>query len=176
MLTADSPTVTTGIPWVDTLILWAGVIGVIGGGWAVIVRHVVPFLRDISSFLRDWKGEESRPGYDERPGIPARLAVVESSQKETHATVLDMSRKVGDGKWATHSDVENIKTTVDSMRGELHDHLSQSTDIVTDRDGRLADHAARIAALEAVTHVVTVTPESTVVATGPIPTPHEETP
>ena len=72
--------VTTGIPAVDTVLLWGGVISVLGGVVTVVwraVRAVSHFAGRAVQFLDDWYGEDGRPGVAERPGVMQRLGDLE---------------------------------------------------------------------------------------------------
>ena len=74
---SSSAGITTGINWLDTLLLWASIVVVLGGAWAVILRHIKPFFTAIGDFLDEWNGSEERPGHPRIPGVVERLATVE---------------------------------------------------------------------------------------------------
>ncbi|MER6367465.1 hypothetical protein ABT255_03635 [Streptomyces mirabilis] len=66
--------VTTGVSAVDTALVWGGAISIlVGGGTALwrLIRAAAHLFRRTSQFLDDWYGEEGRPG------VPARLGVME---------------------------------------------------------------------------------------------------
>lgn len=71
---------TTGIPSVDTAVVWAGVLAVLGGALGILyrasrgVRHLLARLGELTD---DWLGVPARPGVPERPGVMQRLGGIE---------------------------------------------------------------------------------------------------
>ena len=71
----------TGIPSVDTLLIWCSaavaVAGFFGLGWRIIrwLRHIGRRAGDLAD---DWQGVPDRPGVPGRPGIMTRLATIET--------------------------------------------------------------------------------------------------
>ena len=56
--------------------------------WFLIVKFISPFFKKISSwiftwegFMRDWSGEEARPGRDAVPGVMERLNSIDGELK-----------------------------------------------------------------------------------------------
>lgn len=68
---------TTGLPWLDNLLLWTTFIIVLGGSWAVFIRNIRPLFAKLSDFFDDWNGRPARPGHAAEPGVMERLATVE---------------------------------------------------------------------------------------------------
>lgn len=69
---------TTGIAWVDGLLLVIGVVSVIFGAVAAVTRSLRPLVHGVGQFLDDWNGEPERPGVSPaRPGVMARIAAIE---------------------------------------------------------------------------------------------------
>ena len=67
-----------------TILTVLSVLALLGAFWR---KWVHPFLRRIGDFLDDWNGEQPRPGHDGRPGVPERLAAIESEQKRVRKEV-----------------------------------------------------------------------------------------
>ncbi|MEU9888021.1 hypothetical protein [Sphaerisporangium sp. NPDC051011] len=76
------------------------VIGIVGGAVALVYkggRFAMGIYRRISNFLDDWNGEPARPGVEERPGFPARIAAVEKEMAGVKAIVSNgLSHNVKD--------------------------------------------------------------------------------
>lgn len=70
----------TGIPAVDTVLVWGGALSLTAGlltlAWRGI-RGGVRLGRRVDEFIDDWRGEPSRPGVPERPGVMVRMAGME---------------------------------------------------------------------------------------------------
>ena len=64
---------TTGIWWLDAILLGIGVLSVIFGAVFAVVRTLRPLVHGTAEFLDDWKGEPDRPGVKGRPGVMERL-------------------------------------------------------------------------------------------------------
>lgn len=79
-MTAAEVTDTTGVPPVDTLVVWSLAAVAIAGAAAVAWR-IVRWLRRIAvrvdEFMDDWQGVPARPGVSERPGVMTRLGQIE---------------------------------------------------------------------------------------------------
>ncbi|MFI9418110.1 hypothetical protein [Streptomyces werraensis] len=72
--------ITTGVPAVDTALLWGAVTSVLVGGTTALwraVRAATHLSRRTSQFLDDWYGEPPRPGVPARPGVMERMAGME---------------------------------------------------------------------------------------------------
>lgn len=70
----------TGIPALDTVLVWGGAISLSAGlltlGWR-LVRGLVRLGRRVEHVMDDWQGEEARPGVAARPGVMERMAGLE---------------------------------------------------------------------------------------------------
>lgn len=73
-------TAETGVPAVDTVLVWGGaaslLAGVVAVGWR-LARGLVRFGRRVDQFIDDWQGEEARPGVPGRPGVMERMGGLE---------------------------------------------------------------------------------------------------
>lgn len=70
----------TGIPTVDAIALWAGIIAAVGAAGAVLFRwgrNVRRASRRLGQVLTDWTGEPGRAGVPPRPGVMERLGAID---------------------------------------------------------------------------------------------------
>jgi hypothetical protein len=96
---------TTGIPWLDNLLLWATVVIILGGGIAVFRRQIRPLFIKLGDFFDDWNGRAARPGRPREPGVVERLASVE---------------------YQVHNNGgESMKDIIDKTSAELTEHLEE---------------------------------------------------
>jgi hypothetical protein len=71
---------STGVPAVDTLVLWGLAAAAIAGGLAVVFRGVRWLFRwghRIGQLVDDLIGTEERPGVPARPGVLERMVGIE---------------------------------------------------------------------------------------------------
>lgn len=104
---------STGIPWVDWILVAAGVLTVLGGGLKVILDHVAPFFRALGNFLDDWSGEPARPGYAGRTGVMTRLSQLENN-----------------GGSSIKDAVDRIEENVASNSNKLTEHIEQANQLI----------------------------------------------
>jgi hypothetical protein len=108
-------------------VLWtAGVLTAVG----VIYRffHVGEIVRGILNFLRDYHGEPARPGVEARPGLPERLARIESQTGEIKGRDLQLL-----------TELKRLARSADD-NGEKIDRLDER---VITLDERVTDHRRR---------------------------------
>ncbi|MFD6936251.1 hypothetical protein ACFWAP_08880 [Streptomyces goshikiensis] len=70
----------TGVPALDTVLVWGGAIALlVGAGTAAwrVVGAGVRLGRRVDQFMDDWYGEEGRPGVPDRPGVMERMSGIE---------------------------------------------------------------------------------------------------
>ncbi|MFE3122265.1 hypothetical protein ACFXHD_02465 [Streptomyces hydrogenans] len=75
--------VETGVPALDTALVWGGAVSLVAGLLAVVWRAVRAALRlgrKLDHFMDDWAGEAARPGVPPRPGVVQRLTSLEERQ------------------------------------------------------------------------------------------------
>ncbi|MFB7496109.1 hypothetical protein ACFC09_15680 [Streptomyces sp. NPDC056161] len=71
----------TGIPALDTILVWGGALSLAGGlatGVWRIARGGARLGRRVDEFIDDWQGEPSRPGVPARLGVMERMVGLES--------------------------------------------------------------------------------------------------
>ncbi|MEU5094956.1 hypothetical protein [Streptomyces sp. NPDC020996] len=71
---------TTGVPAVDTVVVWCVATAAIGAGLGLLwrlTRGVRRILTRVDEFVDDWNGVPARPGVPERPGVMTRLDGIE---------------------------------------------------------------------------------------------------
>lgn len=139
IITGAGGTVVTALvssesaPSATGILLWAaGVVTAIGVLWRFF--HVGELITETRNFLKSYNGEPERKGYPARPGLPERLAKIESMTHEVKgalpaimSVVEETSREVAEVK------AQGIKTdarvTEHRRRGELQaDILRQELD------------------------------------------------
>lgn len=81
---------STGVPAVDTLVIWSvAAVALAAGGallwrWARGLRRVAQRVED---FVDDWQGARGRPGVPARAGVMERLDVIERGLEEVRREV-----------------------------------------------------------------------------------------
>ncbi|MFF5004695.1 hypothetical protein ACFY3G_17915 [Streptomyces phaeochromogenes] len=71
---------STGVPAVDTLVIWSvaavAIVGIATLAWRAVrgFRRIIALLDDL---VEDWNGRAGRPGVPERPGVMERLGRIE---------------------------------------------------------------------------------------------------
>ncbi|MFE7354898.1 hypothetical protein ACFU8Q_17285 [Streptomyces sp. NPDC057543] len=71
----------TGIPAVDTVLVWGGALSVLTAVVTVlwrISRGALHLGGRVAEFMDDWSGEEERPGVPGRPGVMERVSGIEA--------------------------------------------------------------------------------------------------
>ncbi|MFD7964375.1 hypothetical protein ACFV5J_26620 [Streptomyces zaomyceticus] len=70
----------TGVPALDTVLVWGGaltlLVGVGTAAWR-LVRAALRLGQRVDQFMDDWYGEEARPGVPGRPGVMERMGGIE---------------------------------------------------------------------------------------------------
>ncbi|MEW2633328.1 hypothetical protein AB0903_17150 [Streptomyces sp. NPDC048389] len=70
----------TGVPALDTLLVWGGAVTILAGAGTVawrVVRGGIRLGHRVDHFIDDWYGEPSRPGIPARPGVLERVGAIE---------------------------------------------------------------------------------------------------
>ena len=71
----------TGIPALDTALVWGGAISALAAVGTIAwrgLRGVLHLGRRVNDFMDDWAGEEERPGVPARPGVMERVSAIEA--------------------------------------------------------------------------------------------------
>ncbi|MEU7323443.1 hypothetical protein ABZ682_23255 [Streptomyces griseoviridis] len=82
--------VSTGVPAVDTVLVWGGAISLlIGVGTAAwrVGRGALHLSRRTTQFFDDWYGEGARPGVAARPGVLERMSQMEERLAQVYHEV-----------------------------------------------------------------------------------------
>jgi hypothetical protein len=83
----------TGIPALDTVLVWGGAVSLTAGlvtlAWRA-VRGGVRLGRRVDEFIDDWRGEPERPGVSPRPGVMERMAGLEANMAGLESKVTGM--------------------------------------------------------------------------------------
>ena len=72
----------------------AAAIAIVTGVWKVL-RKLGRGWRRISEFLEDWRGEEARPGFPRRPGVPERLEATEQAVTANTERLAAIEDRIG---------------------------------------------------------------------------------
>jgi hypothetical protein len=67
--------------WATTIIAIGGALGVIWTVTRPLIRKTRSLLESLSSFVKDWEGEEATPGRDAVPGVMERLNRIDGELK-----------------------------------------------------------------------------------------------
>lgn len=138
---------STGIHWLDIVILWAVVLTVLGGGAAVVKSHVLPFFHALSNFLSDWSGAPARAGVDERLGVMARLAEQDEQmarQEEQMALVRHELHPNGGDSLRDSVDRIESATEVAAMKAtKAAEMAEQSAKVATATKTALDEHVGQ---------------------------------
>lgn len=108
--------ITTGIGWLDWLLLAAAVVTALGTGWKVLYDRVAPVYRKIDNFLDDWSGQPERPGVPRQSGVMERLSQLE------------------------HNGGASIKDSVTRIEMKLDDHIAESSKVMAEGAREWAQH------------------------------------
>lgn len=71
----------TGVPALDTVLVWGGAVSLLAGLVTLLwrlVRGLIRFGRRVDDFIDDWQGEPPRPGVPARPGVMERMEGMET--------------------------------------------------------------------------------------------------
>ncbi|GGZ23163.1 hypothetical protein GCM10010387_15330 [Streptomyces inusitatus] len=71
---------STGIPWLDAVLVWGGAATILAGLGGMLWRGGRAMTRTgqmVDRFMDDWCGEPERPGVPARPGVMERVGGIE---------------------------------------------------------------------------------------------------
>lgn len=104
------------------------------------IRKHLPIFKNFQLMVEDYTGEQARPGYDARPGMPERLQEIEKSQKtqsESLERLESTQHAQGEQLESVHHEVNfnhggsvkdaavETKKTVDILTDKVHDISSE---------------------------------------------------
>ena len=117
----------------------AGALGTVLGAWLLLSKIVVPFFKRANGwthaweqFMKDWSGEEARPGRDRTPGVMERLNDIDGELKNNGGS------SVKDAVDRIEINVAEIHDRTDEIRQRLEDG-DKKFDKIEDRIKRLED-------------------------------------
>lgn len=114
---------TTGVAWLDTVLIALAAAGAIVTPVVVIFRWAHPIAKQLANFLEDWFGEPERPGVAAKPGVLLRLVKIERELRPN-------------GGSSMRDAVNRVEATGDETSKRLDEHITTSE---TDRAEARAD-------------------------------------
>ena len=117
---------TTGVAWLDTVLIALAAAGAIVTPVVVIFRWAHPIAKQLTNFLEDWFGEPERPGVAAKPGVLLRLVKIERELKPNGGTSM-------------RDAVNRMEKTGDETSKRLDEHITTSE---ADRAEARTDRAA----------------------------------
>lgn len=148
---ASSNTITTGIPWVDSLILWTLVASIFLGAGIKIWRAVVPFIRRADEVFATILGRDGTRSLDDR------LDTIE------HELFPNSGGSMRDAIDRVEKHMTDVDRKVVGVAENLDDHVEQSR--LIQRRGRQAEEEIR--------STITTLAEAVKIAAQSTP-PHDE--
>jgi biopolymer transport protein ExbB/TolQ len=112
----------------DPILTWSASIIAVGGAATVIWKIFAPLITrvrkmmdSIENFMRDWSGEEARPGHDEVPGVMERLQKIESELKHNGGTsIKDAVKRIENKLTKIDERLEEGNRRFQEIEDELH--------------------------------------------------------
>lgn len=83
--------------------------------WAV-ARGAVRLVRGLFNLIEDWRGEPPRPGFAGRPGVPERLATVESNLRTIKCELRP------DAGSTLRDAIDRVERQTEAMSHDQHEH------------------------------------------------------
>jgi hypothetical protein len=104
---------TTGVAWLDTVLIALAAAGAIVTPVVVIFRWAHPIAKQLTNFLEDWFGEPERPGVAAKPGVLLRLVKIERELRPN-------------GGSSMRDAVNRVEATGDETSKRLDEHITTS--------------------------------------------------
>ncbi|WP_335936607.1 hypothetical protein [Streptomyces sp. PTD5-9] len=116
----------TGVPAVDTAVVWAVAAAAIAGGAGLVWRATRSARRlavRLDEFVDDWTGVPSRPGVPERPGVMTRLARIEQQGDEHAAHLARIDHELHPNSGSSLRDaVDRVDAATQRLAADSHDN------------------------------------------------------
>lgn len=104
-----------------TVIAWGGVLALAWG----VVRKVWPLLKKLADFLDDVMGEP------ERPGVPARLGLMERVMRVEHELFPNSGKSLRDQTNRMEEKLDRDHVRIGDLAGQLEQHIGKPIQIIT---------------------------------------------
>ncbi|MFF3029156.1 hypothetical protein [Microbacterium sp. NPDC057944] len=103
-----------------TVIAWGAAAALVWG----VVRKVWPLLKKLADFLDDVMGEEARPG------VPARLGLMERVMRVEHELFPNSGKSLRDQTNRMEEKLDRDNARIDELTGRLDEHITKSNQII----------------------------------------------
>lgn len=103
-----------------TVIAWGAAAALVWG----IVRKVWPLLKRLADFLDDVMGEEARPG------VPARLGLMERVMRVEHELFPNSGKSLRDQTNRMEQKLDRDNARIDELTEQLDEHITKSNQII----------------------------------------------
>jgi archaellum component FlaC len=112
----------------DPILTWSASIIAVGGALTVLWKIFAPLVSrfrkmmdSIDNFMRDWSGEEARPGHPEVAGVMERLQKIESELKHNGGTsIKDAVRRIENKLTKIDERLDEGNKRFQDIEDELH--------------------------------------------------------
>ena len=120
---------TTGVAWLDTVLIALAAAGAIVTPVVVIFRWAHPIAKQLTNFLEDWFGEPERPGVAAKPGVLLRLVKIERELRPNGGSSMrDAVNRVEATGDETSKRLDEHITTSETERADLRSDFGQVKD------------------------------------------------
>jgi len=104
-----------------TVVAWGGVLALTWG----VVRKVWPLLKRLADFLDDVMGEPARPG------VPARLGLMERVMRVEHELFPNSGKSLRDQTNRMEQKLDRDHQRIGDLAGQFEQHIGKPIQIIT---------------------------------------------